>query len=230
MRTLHIAVGSIALASMLVPMVAPKGGRTHRTAGWVFVASMSVVVITAVVLSVTRLIVDRSPNGQAAGFFLLYLSIVTGASLYGGLRAVRAKRPAAGRGTAVQLSVALLELAAGLGIAAYGLQLRQTVFVGLSLIGIAGGFAGVRAWRRPRQGRMDWWFDHMAGMLGGCVAATTAFLVNTTGYTGLWPIAAWLAPTAIGVPGIWMWTLYYRRLHAKGLRAQGPGLRAASGI
>ncbi len=209
MRTLHIAVGSLALASMFVPMVAPKGGRLHRSAGWVFAGSMAIVVVTAAILSVTRLIVDRTPGGQASGVFLLYLSVITGSGIYGGLRAVRKKiHP----GTSpIDLAIALVQFAGGATVAGYGLWWHQPVFAGLSLIGIVGGIGSVRRWQQPSSDRMQWWFDHMSGMLGGSIAATTAFLVNTTAYTGIWPIAAWLAPTAIGVPGIAMWVRYYER-------------------
>ena len=36
---IHVAGGSIALASMLIPLFTRKGGSMHRKAGWVFVAA-----------------------------------------------------------------------------------------------------------------------------------------------------------------------------------------------
>jgi hypothetical protein len=57
---------------------------------------------------------------------------------------------------------------------------------------------------------MHWWFQHMSGMLGGCVAAITAFLVNAGPNFGIWPLAAWLRPSAIAFPVIAVWTRYYR--------------------
>ena len=38
--TPHVIAGVVALASMIVPLVARKGGRLHRRAGWVFVIAM----------------------------------------------------------------------------------------------------------------------------------------------------------------------------------------------
>ncbi len=51
LRWVHIAAGSIALILFWIPAVAPKGGRTHIRAGWVYVVCMSVVVVTAFVMS-----------------------------------------------------------------------------------------------------------------------------------------------------------------------------------
>ena len=71
----HIAAGSIALASMWIPIVARKGGPAHRRAGWVFVVSMVVVAATAVVFSLApalRIAVEGNRawwRFAAAGFF-----------------------------------------------------------------------------------------------------------------------------------------------------------------
>ena len=52
----------------------------------------------------------------------------------------------------------------------------------------------------------------MSSMLTGCIAAITAFLVIGGSSLGMWPLAAWLGPSIIGVPAIAIWTGYYRRL------------------
>jgi uncharacterized membrane protein len=65
--TVHIAAGSIALASMLVPMLTTKGGRTHRRAGWVFVASMALVSVTALIMSAGRVLSTRGLKQRPSG-------------------------------------------------------------------------------------------------------------------------------------------------------------------
>lgn len=36
-RSIHIVAGVIALCTFAVPLLVPKGNRTHRRAGWVYV-------------------------------------------------------------------------------------------------------------------------------------------------------------------------------------------------
>jgi hypothetical protein len=47
----HIAAGTIALILFWIPAIARKGGRTHVRAGWFYVACMSLVVVTAFIMS-----------------------------------------------------------------------------------------------------------------------------------------------------------------------------------
>ena len=91
----HIAAGSIALSSMLVPLVAHTGGKTHRRAGWVFVGAMTVVSVTALGLSALRLLFDPTPEGRDAGGVLLLVTVLTGSGLSAGMRVLRFKTRAA---------------------------------------------------------------------------------------------------------------------------------------
>jgi hypothetical protein len=64
----------------------------------------------------------------------------------------------------------------------------------------------------------------MNGMLTGCIAATTAFLVIGGSRLGIWPVVAWLASAAIGAPGIALWSYYYRRRFSfQGTRLKSQG-------
>jgi hypothetical protein len=209
---IHIAAGSVALASMLIPAVTHKGGTVHRRAGWVFVIAMAIVSITALVLSGARLFLDPRPAARDAGFFLMAVSLLTANSVSTGVRVLRYKT----RTTAhlhwwdVGLPSILTLFSAVL--AAFGLWRGQVLFVVFAGLGLANGIGALRYWLRPPAARMHWWFEHLSSMLGGCIAAVTAFLVNNTGNFGLWPLAAWLAPAVIGTPAIALWTAYYKRL------------------
>jgi hypothetical protein len=57
----------------------------------------------------------------------------------------------------------------------------------------------------------------MAQMIGACIAATTAFLVNNASRVGLpnTSLIIWFAPALIGVPATIVWTRYYRRRFEK---------------
>ena len=47
----HLAAGFIALAAFWFPLFTRKGGRFHRTAGWIFVAAMSAILASAAIIS-----------------------------------------------------------------------------------------------------------------------------------------------------------------------------------
>ena len=88
---LHIAGGSAALLSMFIPLVARKGGRTHRRSGWVFVGGMSLVSVTALALSAARYLFDPRPEAKAFALFLFYIAILTGSAVSTGVRVLRTK-------------------------------------------------------------------------------------------------------------------------------------------
>ena len=225
LRTLlivHIAAGSTALLSMFIPMVATKGGLTHRRAGWVFVGGMTIVSITALILSGARFLTDPTPQGRGAGLFLFYVAILTGAGVSAGIRVLAAKKRTAAHRHWWDLGLAALLFASGLAIAAFGLVVSQPLLVAFSAIGLINGGSQLAYWLRPPRHAMHWWFEHMGNMLGSCIAATTAFLVNNAGRLGFeqTSLVVWLAPAIIGTPAIVIWTAYYRRrfaLHSRSL-------------
>ena len=217
---LHIAAGSIALASMLIPLLTQKGGRIHRRAGWVFVCAMAVVSATALVLSAARLFFDPRHEARDAGFFLMAVSFITANAVSTGVRVLRFRTR-----TTVHvhwwdtgLPAVLTVFSVALG--AYGIWRGQALFTAFSVIGLLSGVGALRYWLRIPTTRMHWWFEHMGAMLGGCIAATTAFLVVNANNMGLWPMVAWLSPSIIGTPATAIWVAYYRR------RFSGPSSRS----
>ena len=221
---IHIAAGSITLASMLIPMVAPKGGRTHRRAGWVFVASMAVVSVTALLMSAGRVLFDPRPEAKEFGCFLFVVALLTGSAVSAGVRVLRFKNRVTRRLHWWDTGLPVVLAAASLGLGAYGLAQSKVLFVAFSGLGLLNSAGSLRYWLRPPSSPMHWWFEHMNGMLTGCIAATTAFLVIGGGRMGILPLVAWLGPAAIGGPAIALWTRYYRRLFA--LKAQGSSHKA----
>jgi uncharacterized membrane protein len=211
---LHIAAGSIALASMLVPMIAVKGGRTHRRAGWVFVASMSIVSATALLMSGARVVFDPRPEAKAFGGFLLVVALLTGAAVSAGVRVLRFKHRSSARMHWWDTGLPLVLAAASVALGVDGITRGQTLFIAFAVLGLLNAAGSLRYWLRPPASPMHWWFEHMNGMLTGCVAATTAFLVIGGSRLGIWPLAAWLAPAMIGAPAIALWSGYYRRRFA----------------
>jgi len=221
---IHIAAGSIALASMFVPMVTSKGGRTHRRAGWVFVASMAVVSVTALLLSGSRLLFDPRPEAKEFGFFLLLVALLTGSAVSAGVRVLRFRNRAAARLHWWDTGLPAILGVASVALGAYGLAQGKVLFVAFSGLGLLNAAGSLRYWLRAPSSPMHWWFEHMNGMLTGCIAVITAFLVVSGDRIGIAGLAAWLAPAALGAPAIALWTRYYQRLFSG--KAQGSSHKA----
>lgn len=209
---LHILGGTAALLSMFIPMVAKKGGRTHRRAGWVFVAGMALVSVTALLLSGWRIFFDARPEARNGALFLFYIAILTAAGVSTGVRVLRVRRTSSGPGR-WDLGISALLLATSVGMAAYGFVSGVALFMAFSLIGFLSGGGQLAYWLRTPTHHMHWWFEHMSSMLGSCIAATTAFLVVNADRLGATndSLMIWLAPTIVGTPAIAVWTAYYRR-------------------
>ena len=217
---LHIAGGSAALLSMLIPLVTKKGGLTHRRAGWVFVSGMTLVSITALLLAGTRWATDPTPRGREAGAFLFFVSILTATSVSSGIRVLRAKTRTGTHRHPWDVGLPALLAVSSIASAMYGLRTGNHLFTAFSVIGMLGGGGNLAYWLTRPSHPMHWWFEHMSSMLGACVAATTAFLVVNAGNLGMqtFSLMVWLAPSAIGVPTIAIWTRYYRKKFAPAAR------------
>jgi uncharacterized membrane protein len=208
--TLHIGGGTAALLSMLSPMLSRKGGRVHRRTGWVFVFGMTLVCATALAMSAIRFITDPTPGGRQFSVLLFYISILTGAGMWAGMRVLRAKDRTT-RGPAIDIAWAALLAGSGALTAAYGFVNGHPLFIAFSTIGVLNGAGQVIYWLRPPTVHMHWWLAHMGNMLGACIAATTAFILAAGRRIGL-PgdsLLLWLGPTAIGLPAIAIWIGYY---------------------
>ena len=212
----HIAAGSIALASMIVPMIAAKGGRTHRRAGWVFVASMAVVSVTALIMSAARVLFDPRPEAKAFALFLFYIAILTGNAVSVGVRVLRLKDRTAAHMHPWDVGLSALLTLTSIAMAVYGIATSSILFAAFSVIGIVSGVQGLYYWLRKPAGRMHWWFRHMSAMLGACIAATTAFLVVNAPQAGFSraSLIVWFTPAVVGTIATAIWTRYYRRRFA----------------
>ena len=218
----HIAGGSAALLSMFIPMLSRKGGRTHRRAGWVFVSGMTIVSITALALSGARYFFDPRPEAKAFALFLFYLSILTGNAVSAGVRVLRTKDPTTSSTHAWDVGLASVLMLTSIAMLVYGLTTGRALFAAFSVLGLVTAAQGLCYWLRKPTDRMQWWYRHMSAMLGACIAATTAFLVNNVAFVGATrgSIIVWLAPSIIGTPAIAIWTAYYKRKFSG--RRRGP--------
>lgn len=218
---LHIGGGFVALLSMWVPLFSAKGGTVHRKAGAAFVAAMAIVAATSIVLA-TRIVavgpvlqpVANATRTQevAAGVFLFYVGLLTAASTWKGVRVLRTKTRTGPSRHPADLALPASVLAAGLAMLTAAVVTPSGLLAGFGLLGVVSGASDLRYWLRPPQERMHWWMEHMADMIGTCIAAITAFAVLNAQRLGLPPgsLVAWLGPSLVGVPVLALWTRRYR--------------------
>jgi hypothetical protein len=210
--TLHIAAGTLALASMWIPLVARKGGRVHRRAGWVYVGAMTVLAVTALPLGVALL----TANEASRGVRLLLIALITGCVVSSAVRALGAKERTGARLHAWDLGIPAVLLLACVAATAYGLAARDYHPVGAALVGGVLAFVELRYWLRAPSSPMHWWFKHMFGMLVGCLIAANAFSSNLT-KLDIWPgsAVALAIVGSVGIPAIVVWMTYYKRAFAR---------------
>ncbi|MGD2133329.1 MAG: hypothetical protein PVI23_11090 [Maricaulaceae bacterium] len=207
--TTHISAGSLALAAMLVPLLAPKGGRIHRSGGWVFVAAMAAVSASALIMSVWILLLTPA---TVNGLRLLELTFIGANAVWIGLRALRTKTRTSRSRNPLDLGMPLVLVVVSVGVVSAGARLSEQTLLGLGGTGFLLGAVHLRYWLRPPTSRMHWWFRHMSGMLFACIAATTAATTNFSKF-GIWPgtTAAIAIVASVGIPGMLIWIGYYKR-------------------
>jgi hypothetical protein len=253
LRWTHIAFGSVALLAFWIPAIAAKGGRLHIRVGWVYVICMSVVVLTAFVMSGMAFTVPlRIRNfsqplsadeiarfvrrSREIGVFLAYLGGVTLAAGWQGIRVLRTRRdPQSLRGPfTLTLNFALV--AAAIGVLGLGIVERSWTFIGMSSVGFIVGGGNLSYLLRGPQSKMHWWYEHLSSMIATGIAGYTAFLVF--GGSRLFPALSrtqfyalvWILPTLIGVPVIFAAVAYYQRKFQEDGRPGGRGKLPANAL
>jgi len=201
----HVAAGVVALLAGGAALATEKGGRRHRRAGRVYVAAMGVVVATVVPLFAVEQSFFRT--------FLLLVAVFSGYFAFSGYRALARRRPDDDP-AAVDYAAAALVAVACLLLGGWGLALvagGDTFGVVMVVFGGIGGALGVGDLRSYRRGGdRAWLVDHLSRMVGAYIATVTAVsVVNVAAVPAVPEVAAWLWPTAVGVPLIWYWQAEY---------------------
>jgi uncharacterized membrane protein len=207
---LHILAGTTALLSGLFNMIARKGGPRHRRAGTVFVTSMYVVAVSAVILSTLL-----------GSVFFFCLGIFTFYMTWNGQRSARYRTVAFTR-----MDIAVLVL----GTLNNGVMLLAGNYILMGL-GVLSATLIVQEWMllvRTRRGwqapPLAWLRRHIGMIVGSYISTLTAFLtVNFS--AGPWPYwLPWALPSLVLVPWMSYWTWKYVR---KPLLRKVPAAAAA---
>jgi uncharacterized membrane protein len=209
-RWMHILAGFLAFFIAPVPLLTAKGGKIHRRWGKVYFWSMGIVAASAMVLALWRPIL-----------FLALIAVFSFYFAFRGYRVLSRKNPLQGQGPrALDWTAAVLAFLGSVTLIVLGVMRPSPTWVQLSLVAIAFGVIGaalsandIWRFRHPPADKKFWWYAHMGGMIGSYIAAVSAF--SAVNFHFLPTAVRWLWPSAIGVPGIFLWISYYQRKFAR---------------
>jgi hypothetical protein len=247
----HIACGCIGLVVFWVPALTPKGGPTHRKAGWVYVSAMLGVVASAVVLA-ALLFLDPSaahdfgggqPEAVAAGVVrarevaVLFgaLALLTFTNGWHGLRILRAKRNPLQMRTAFNIGLHASNVLVALPLLVLGIRDGLPLLVVFGILCFVTGVTDLRSLWRPSPDPRHWLYAHLSSMIGSGVAAHTAFLALGAvwfvpplyAFSPALYLIPWTAPAATGFIAITILQRHYRRkLEAAEQSADGAAQRS----
>ncbi len=206
----HVVFGLGSLLAAGGALLATKGGRRHRLWGRFYVAGMTVVCISGVMLAVA-----------VESVFLGCIALFSGYFVYSGTRFAHR---GVGKASVFDWLMLGFFFAIALGMAAlaaafYDVQdERWVVLSAFAALALLLGYSDARHYRslqktketatqsvaergQARRARVK---KHLAHMLGATIATTTAFTVTNIQSEPIW--IAWLAPTALFLPLIFYWT------------------------
>lgn len=227
-RYVHVGFGVVGLAAFWIPVFARKGAVNHVRFGKVFVWSAYVVLgAAAIALSVRFVGLAQEGTGPADKpllfgllVFLAYLTFVTFVTVRQGMSVLRNKQDPASLKTGFNVALAWASIASSAAIIAYAIVFKPPSMIllfALSPIGVGNGFGMQRYMNGSKPSKRGWMYEHLGAMLGAGIAFHTAFAVFGAtrlfdiGLTGPVAVIPWIAPAAIGIPAIAIWTRHYRR-------------------
>jgi hypothetical protein len=194
----HIACGSCALLTLLIPFLSKWGGLTHRRSGWVFSLAMAGVCLSAWALMLIRL-GDNDTRNNMDALFLGHIGLLSGASVWMGLAATRIKNQIAKRRWPdLVWQGALLLSSAVMGIA--GVIRQDVLWILFAVLGGLGAIASLHFLLVANGSRHAWMVRHLGSMGTGAISAVTAFVVVNFQHWGLgeYTLALWIAPGILG--------------------------------
>ncbi|ENH96330.1 hypothetical protein J416_11402 [Gracilibacillus halophilus YIM-C55.5] len=215
-RILHIIAGFTALFLFWIPIIVKKGGTLHRIVGWIYVWAMGTVAVSAFYMGVNRIFFDSSSDQERIIFswFLMYISILSAAAAWYGIRVLRFKRKKAMHNNIQDLSWSILLVASSVAISVYGFWVNASLLAYFPAVGFFLGIGQLSYWLRKPKLKGQWYIEHLVGMLSCCISTITAFVVF--GAPSLLNIESvsivlWLAPTILLTPVIIGFSSYYSR-------------------
>lgn len=216
----HAAAGALALFTLSIPMVSKKGGSLHVKTGWVYTGSMIFVGLSAFVITPWRVFFDpaKTLNSENFSIFLFYIAFFTLAGISYGIAALKQKKRTEASYSIIHIGPPIVSVLLGLVVQYIGWKNQNMLLMTFPFLGYFAAKGQLQYWMTKPKEKMHWWYAHMNGMFGACIATITAFLV--TAVPRIWPgeIAQspvlWIAPGLILGTILSRWTADYRKTHA----------------
>lgn len=210
----HIGCGSLALLSGIIALITKKGHSLHIQSGKIFYWAMIAVASSSFLLAIIKF-----------NAFLLAIGVFTLYMILRGRRYIYYHRLTENYAYKMidnlPVYIALITSIFMIGFPIYQIAKNgeSTVFVlgvfGLILLlNVRNDFKMILAHPMVKPGNQDWILKHIGMMTGAYIASTTAFLVNAIHVEPSWIL--WLAPSAIGVPYIFISIRKWKRNHQNG--------------
>ncbi len=209
---IHVAGGTLALLGAPIALAVHKGGKTHRTAGKIFLWGMTTVFVTAIYMSIYHNIP-----------FLFMIAFFSYQLVLSGYRALFYKKLYRGQ-EVMRIDWIIIAVVVTINIAMIGwgawqyISFQNTIGIVSAVFGFIGLSFAQRDFSHFRKGTEDknaWLFKHISGMIAGYIAAVTAFMV--VNFSDQFPtLIVWFTPAVIGTPLISYYIASYKKKFAKG--------------
>lgn len=191
----HAIFGGLALLSGLVSIIAKKGGQTHKRFGLIFYYTM-------IISGVTAMFVATMPDHEnlflfSVGIFSLYFVLT-------GRRALKFKYN--NPNLKIDYLISSIMLITGLSILIIPIILTRSIHIVISVfavVEIAFSIGDFLNYGKPEKIKQNWLKIHLGKMLGGYIAATTAFVVVNQFFPSFY---GWFIPGVIGGIVITFWS------------------------
>lgn len=191
---IHAGFGGIALIAGFIALISKKGRKIHKKSGRLFFYAMLLSAVTALFVAIAPL--HENPFLFSIGIFSIYFLLI-------GYRSIRFKKKNASAKTERIISAAMMFVALGmilLPLILNGvLNIVLTVFGGTALIFT---IRNLKLYMNPEKLNKSWLKLHLGNMIGGYIAATTAFVVVNNFFPSLF---GWFVPGIIGGAIIIYW-------------------------
>lgn len=198
---IHALLGGLALIVGGIALAAQKGGRQHKKMGKIFFYSMLSSAILALIISVL-------PGHQS--YFLFTVGLFSSYFLVSGYRSLQFKRL---KPEFFDLVLPIFLALTGIAMLVLPYVIDQSINIILAVFGTFGILFGIRDFltiRDFKKVRKVWLRIHLGNMIGGYIAAVTAFLVVNNVLPDL---VAWFLPGIVGGVYISYWNKKISRKH-----------------
>ena len=192
---LHIAAGTLALFMGPIAMLNQNGNALHRNSGKLFFYSMSIIFVSAIVLSIARSNVFL----MMIAFFSYHLIIVAKRAL--NLKKLHLDQ----KPQAIDWTICIIAGLFYICLIGWGIQTLLILKNNFGYVALVLAFFGclflradlIRLIKKPTD-KNHWLFLHIGGMIGGYISTVTAFLVNVVHSD--YPVLLWLSPVTVLFP------------------------------